>query len=247
MLHQKSPQPDLAQGGLRVRRSALDQALCLHELIQIHRLRHRCDPVLAFLDIKAAYDTVDREVIWQRLYEHGTPTPMITLLQNMFDEVTITVVGNNYVSAPFHPATGVLQGSVLSPHLYSMYIDTLPQKLCPAATRRTATVGDPATPVNALLFADDVPIFGTAEEVAEMLRRSVKHSQLLGYRWSPSKCAIVNGEDHNFTLYDEIIPNVDHCLSWYPLCPKRHGSTPVDLTSLNPQNNCSNARAQGSR
>lgn len=108
-LHRQSPKPDLAQGGFRVRRSALDQALCLHELIQIHRLRHRSDPIMAFLDIKAAYDTVDRQIIWQRLHDHGTPAALTTLLQNLFDDVSITVVDNNYVSEPFHPTTGVLQ------------------------------------------------------------------------------------------------------------------------------------------
>ncbi|KAG2171679.1 hypothetical protein INT43_008059 [Umbelopsis isabellina] len=192
LLHERSPTPDLAQGGFRIKRSALDQALCLHELIQIHRIRYRSEPTMAFLDIKAAYDTVDREVIWNRLRHHDAPTPLITLLQNMFDEVSITVVGNNYVSEAFHPATGVLQGSVLSPHL------------------RTATVDNQPTPVNALLFADDVAIFGTPEEVADMLRRVENHSHHLGYRWSPSKCAIVNGEDHNFHLYNEILPNVEY-------------------------------------
>jgi hypothetical protein len=231
LLHRESPKPDLAQGGFRIRRSALDQALCLHELIQIHRLRHRSDPVLAFLDIKAAYDTVDREIIWQRLYDHGTPAALTTLLQNMFDDVSITVVGNNYVSEPFHPTTGVLQGSVLSPNLYSIYIDTLPKELRSASTRRTATVDDPPTPINALLFADDVALFGTAEEVTTMLRRAEQHSYRLGYRWSPSKCAIVNGEDHNLYLYGELLPNADHFVYLgVPFGPK--GMDPEQLISL---------------
>ncbi|KAG1257546.1 hypothetical protein G6F65_015868 [Rhizopus arrhizus] len=52
-----SPQLDLAQGGFRPRRSALDQALCLHELMQSYYRRSHRFPVVAFLDIKSAYDT----------------------------------------------------------------------------------------------------------------------------------------------------------------------------------------------
>ncbi|KAJ2963959.1 hypothetical protein NQZ79_g1196 [Umbelopsis isabellina] len=215
LLHRQSPKPDLAQGGFRVRRSALDQALCLHELIQIHRLRHRSDPIMAFLDIKAAYDTIDRQIIWQRLHDHGTPAALTTLLQNL-------------ALPPHHRCP---TGSVLSPTLYSIYIDTLPKELRPAATRRTATVDDPPTPINALLSADDVALFGTAEEIANMLQRAEQHSFRLGYRWSSSKCAIVNEKDHNLYLYGELLPNVDHFVYLgVPFGPK--GMDPAQLISL---------------
>lgn len=210
ILHQQSPPIELAQGGFRVRRSALDQALCLHEMIQIHRQRHGIDPVLAFLDIKAAYDTVDRDIIWQRLIDYASPAPLISLLQNMFDEVSISVVANNYVSPTFTTETGVLQGSVLSPHLYSLYIDTLPKALRSAASRQTIRLGRPNTAINALLFADDVALIGTADEVKTMLQIAERHSTSTGYRWSPSKCAIIQGGDHQFSLYQENVPQLDH-------------------------------------
>ena len=60
-LHDASPQLDLAQGGFRPQRSAMDQALCLHELAQRHRIiNHNRNPIIVFLDIKSAYDTVDQ-------------------------------------------------------------------------------------------------------------------------------------------------------------------------------------------
>ena len=63
-LEDASPNLDPAQGGFRRQRSALDHALCLQELCIKHRLaHHRVPPILAFLDIKSAYDTVDRDII----------------------------------------------------------------------------------------------------------------------------------------------------------------------------------------
>ena len=44
----------------REARSALDQVHCLIEIYSILKREHNCVPTLAFLDIKSAYDTVDR-------------------------------------------------------------------------------------------------------------------------------------------------------------------------------------------
>lgn len=62
-----APPLDIVQGGFRTQRSALDQARCLHEISLLHRKQHGSPPVLVFLDIKSAYDMVDRRIIWQAL------------------------------------------------------------------------------------------------------------------------------------------------------------------------------------
>jgi hypothetical protein len=214
-LQASSPSLDIAQGGFRPQRSALDQALCLHDLMQLHRKRHGQEPTVVFLDIKAAYDTVDRHVIWRRLTEHGTPSPLLSLLRNMFDEVAIQVILSNCLSLPFHPTTGVLQGSVLSPHLYSIYIDTLPRLLRSSALPITPSIPyHPADQLlnqaSCLLFADDVAIIGSPTTVTHHLRLAEQHSVELGYRWNPSKSAVLNPHPSlNLSLYDTTLPSVD--------------------------------------
>ncbi|KAI9363175.1 hypothetical protein BD770DRAFT_315419 [Pilaira anomala] len=72
------------------------------------------------------------------------------------------------------------------------------------------------TPLNCLLFADDVAVFGTKEEVQGMLDLAAEHSFSLGYRWNPKKCAVLNAPSptssssrgFSFTLYGEAIPTV---------------------------------------
>ncbi|KAG2178935.1 hypothetical protein INT43_001782 [Umbelopsis isabellina] len=208
LLSLHSPVIDLAQGGFRPKRSAMDQALCLHEMMHLFRQAHHRPPVIAFLDIKAAYDTVDRNIIWTALAATSTPPPLLSLLRHLFDDVTTSVLLSNHISPPTSPATGVLQGSVLSPHLYSIYINTLPSVLREAATQLTTTVGSPPIPINSLLFADDVALLGTPTEVQQMLDIAAAYSLKQGYRWSPTKCAVLNGP-RQFTLYDEVLPTVD--------------------------------------
>ncbi|KAG1130130.1 hypothetical protein G6F38_013476 [Rhizopus arrhizus] len=88
-----SPPLDVAQGGFRHQRSALDQALCLHDLMRAYRDRHNHYPVVAFLDIKAAYDTVDRRIIWQSMLASSAPFCLVSLLANLFDDVSVCASG----------------------------------------------------------------------------------------------------------------------------------------------------------
>jgi hypothetical protein len=184
-------------------------------------LTHHHYPVIAFLDIKAAYDTVDRRVIWDVLAGSSLPRAVLGLLVNLFDEVSISVLINNHSSAAFAPATGVLQGSVLSPHLYSLYINSLPGLLRSAASGTTTVVSPPGVTgpvaINSLLFADDVAIFGSKFDVQQMLDLADQHSMSLGYRWNPTKCAVLNAPsltsststNFRLSLYGVALPPVE--------------------------------------
>lgn len=237
------PALDIAQGGFRTERGALDQAFNLHTLMKQHRRTHQADPVVAFLDIKSAYDSVDRSVIWASLNDHLQPA-LLELLKNMFDDVLITVIMKNFESRTIRPRRGVLQGSILSPILYAVFIDSLPQQLRLGLTRsgyqsipslsvstvpttnvhesqlfnfdrlslrHTARRTYHTITVNLLLYADDVAIIGTPEEVKMLLVLAQLHSERYGYRWSPPKCTILNAPPNtSFRLYGQELQRVNH-------------------------------------
>ncbi|KAG1443763.1 hypothetical protein G6F55_012560 [Rhizopus delemar] len=158
-LLEQSPTLDIAQGGFRESRSSLDQVQCLIEICSILRRNHNSFPTLAFLDIKSAYDTVDRSYVWRELQSHLCPA-LLGILKNLFDHVQIEILLDNRVSYRFSPVTGVLQGSILSPFLYSLYINRLPSILRQPLLLDNSFSGDivsDLTPaINCLLYADDV-------------------------------------------------------------------------------------------
>ncbi|KAJ8651345.1 hypothetical protein O0I10_013156, partial [Lichtheimia ornata] len=170
----------------------------------------------------SAYDTVDRNIIWREL-ETRASYPLLGLLRSLFDDVSIQVLLSGATSDPFHPATGVLQGSILSPHLYSLYINSLPNAL--RNIESLPPYDDDFVPVrplyrsvsglwmNCLLYADDVVLIADAATMPHLLSIAEAHSYQLGYRWNPAKCIVINasgmGNSPPLQLYHHPIPTAD--------------------------------------
>ncbi|CEG81831.1 hypothetical protein RMATCC62417_15982 [Rhizopus microsporus] len=104
----QNPPLDLAQGGFREAPSFLDQTLCLAEIYNILCRYHRTTPILTFLDINSAYDTVNHLKIWEAM-QTTAELPLLASLQNLFGNVHIEVLLQNEVSRRFQSVTGVLQ------------------------------------------------------------------------------------------------------------------------------------------
>jgi hypothetical protein len=101
---------DIAQGGFRTQRSTLDQIASLHEAIIQRKKTLGRHPLVAYLDIKAAYDTVQLNILWQRLKERGVQGNMPRTLQALFDNVTSRVV------------VQVLRGKGITTHFVNCYL-----------------------------------------------------------------------------------------------------------------------------
>ncbi|KAG2219715.1 hypothetical protein INT45_006047 [Circinella minor] len=92
---------------------------------------------------------------------------LLLLLKNLFDHVSIEVLLSDQISHQFHPHTGVLQGSVLSPILYSHYINSLPTLLRTVEAQVLPSHSSKFNNlfINSLLYADDVALLGTWDTI----------------------------------------------------------------------------------
>lgn len=70
--------------------------------------------MIDFIDLKAAYDKVDREIMWKKCHAKGIEAAPIKLPQTLFGDNKAFVAINGSFSEPFPLLSGLLRGSVLS-------------------------------------------------------------------------------------------------------------------------------------
>lgn len=189
-----------SQGGFRADHCCTDMIVSLNEVMRKNKNMH-----VAFLDIKAAYDSVDRIILWNRCRERGFSDEVIRILQRLFDHNSAQVIVNGRRSQPFGIKAGLLQGSVLSPFLYSIFIDNLAEELM---RHPTITVG--TCKLNCTMYADDIAVFARSAQVLQLLLlHCSRHANQNRYRFNVQKCAVIGDASYNYKLDNVTIPKVD--------------------------------------
>ena len=197
------------QGGFQAKKSTLDQVAVFDHACHIAK-REGKPMYIAFLDIWAAYDTVDRNLLWGRMRERGSCERTTRLLARMGRNTRFNVISNGNYSKTLKARGGVQQGGTLSPSEYNILIDTLCDKLEEALNAPNATgtikTADGGT-LGGLLFADDVALFTTNPYTLQsLISICEEHSRTWGYRWKPGKSKIVQKPGptfSQFTIYGE--------------------------------------------
>lgn len=202
---QRTVKLSMAQGGFRPNRSCLDQAVTLHEIMRAAN-DGKSRPIIALLDIKKAYDSVPRPLLWQKcLNQQHLSRDLVDNLKCLYDENSSQLMINEQLSDTIKHSAGLLQGSVISPTLYSIFIDDIAESLKGSPSIRVG----PEYESNILLYADDIVLIARSPEVmTELLLKCEQHSILNMYRFNIKKCEHVNGyknDETEFQLYSENI------------------------------------------
>ena len=78
-----------------------------------------------FLDASKAFDRVDHHLLFKKLFQRDLPPVVVRALLTWYSEQEVSVLWNQSSSDKFSISNGVRQGGVLSPILFTVYMDDL--------------------------------------------------------------------------------------------------------------------------
>ena len=129
-----------------------------------------------FVDFQKAYDNVWRDGLYFKLIKSGIDIHTVKLIKDMYDKTSQTIKMNKKVTKPLKTYKGVRQGCVLSPILFNIFINDLPD-----------IFDDSCKPVlngneklSCLMFADDIVLLS---ESKDGLQNSLRKLELYAQEW----------------------------------------------------------------
>jgi hypothetical protein len=108
---------------------------------------------LIFIDFEKAFDSINRNKMWNAMKIFGIPDKIIKLIQEMYKNYTCQVEHNGKLSEPIMAKAGVKQGCLLSPILFLMVLDIMMTK---AINRKKCIQWGLYDRLEDLDFADDI-------------------------------------------------------------------------------------------
>lgn len=156
------------QFGFRKQRGTMDGLTLLQSEIS-NALTSQQEVVAVFFDIEAAFDTVSRSLIYNRLTELNLDGNLLAFIKNFLTNRTAKVSLNGATSHSFTLTDGVPQGAVLSPTLFNLAINNIDRCI--------------PVPVKYSLYADDLVVYCAGKNTATtstLIQNAVNNLQ----KWS---------------------------------------------------------------
>ncbi len=143
---------------------------------------------MAFLDIRKAYDKVNREKLWQKMEQLGYGGKLLRILKALYKDLTAVVTLDDVTSEPIRMSQGLKQGCVLSPLLFALYISDLGKQL--EESGKGYQIHGVTIP--GLFFADDMALVARSEgELQELLDMTGAFGRSMDIEFSGSKSVVI--------------------------------------------------------
>ena len=215
-----------AQFGYRPTYSTVDACFTLNLLVNrnVSNNRKLC---CAFIDFSTAFDSVCRNILYEKLKEYGMSTKMLRMIMAIYKNVTSSVKINNMHTDSFTCSDGLRQGDSLSPVLFAMSINDLSQRLSEVDKDKNMDI---------LLYADDLAILADSREMLQK-KLDILHTYCrennLTVNISKSKVIIFNSRKHTtpFIYNDCILQEVDS-FKYLGMAFNRQGNLKYSQTML---------------
>ena len=148
------------QNGFRPGRSCQDHIYTLSSVIR-NRKSRGLDTFCAFVDFQKAFDWVSRDLLLYKLATtfdiHGR---LFNTLSTIYESSTSQIRLNGKLTAPFDVSSGVKQGDIISPILFSMYLNDLATGI----KELNCGIDVDGYNLSILLYADDIVLIAPDEK-----------------------------------------------------------------------------------
>jgi len=203
------------QGGFRAGRGCPEQLYTLSELVKLRRLRGRAT-FACFIDIRKAYDTVWHDGLKFRLRQVGINGRFYDAVCSLYEGCESAVrLGGRALWTDFFPVvSGVRQGCILSPLLYSIFINSLAVEL--KASGHGAWIdGEGLRQLAVLLYADDIVLLAESEASLQSLMSVVdRYACRWRFQVNHAKCACVRFNAVGAEVPDSVLCIGDRAVPW---------------------------------
>ena len=110
------------QSGFRQGRGTIDQVFTLNQILS-NSYEYNTTTHMCFIDLKKAYDTVNRPAMWRVLPQTGLSGKVQRLLHSLHSNTRAFIRAHGKLSDPFQVTNGVRQGCVLAPAMFNIFLD----------------------------------------------------------------------------------------------------------------------------
>ena len=149
-----------SQFGFRKGRSTIDAIFILKGIVD-SVLNSKGRLYCAFIDLKRAFDSINRNALWLKLYYLGIKGKLLRIIRAMYDNVKSCIKYCNNYSDFLNISVGLRQGETMSPTMFALFIEDLELYL---QDRVDCGLSLQDLTLILLLFADDMVILGHSPE-----------------------------------------------------------------------------------
>ena len=149
------------QGGFRQGRGCADQIYVLWNIL-MNRVGQKT--YCCFIDLKKAFPSVWRDGLWKRLWDEGVRGKMWRIIRSIYEKTESCVLVGDEKTDYFGVEVGVREGCILSPTLFSIYINSMADEI----NQSGIGIEVMGSRIAILLYADDIVLI--AESAGELQR-----------------------------------------------------------------------------